>query len=114
MPLTPENRSAFAEIQCRSIDEQAKYFMLAFADEFQGKAEIILDKVEAFKAFLQHDSDVSLGEVEAHRMLEAQDRPETFVKLRELLREIDTDNNGKISLIEWLLFDFGKTVSCRI
>ena len=30
--------------------------------------------------------------------------------MRDVMREIDQDSDGRISLMEWLLFEFNKTV----
>ena len=34
----------------------------------------------------------------------------TYQEMRDVMREIDQDSDGRISLMEWLLFEFNKTL----
>lgn len=34
--------------------------------------------------------------------------------MRDVMREIDQDSDGRISLMEWLLFEFNKTVGTTL
>lgn len=51
-----------------------------------------------------------LDEFQAHRHLEAFDNTMTVIRMRQELREIDQDNNGKMSIIEFLAHHFKKPI----
>jgi len=96
-------------LQTLNIDEQAKSFLRAFVQEFQGKFEAVLDVVEEFRAFVTR-SDNQLDEQQAHLFLEKKGETHTALEFREKMRLIDIDFNKRISIIEWLLFKYKKTV----
>jgi hypothetical protein len=43
-------------------------------------------------------------------LLEEMGRAQTYNEMREVMREIDQDSDGRVSLIEWLLFEMDKTL----
>lgn len=52
-----------------------------------------------------------LDEFNSHRLLEKFDETLTVIKMREALRVIDVDANGKMSLLEYLLWKFQKSIA---
>ena len=54
---------------------------------------------------------MSLSEVDSHRLLEELGRAKTYQDMRDVIREIDQNSDGRVSLIEWLLFEFKKSVN---
>ena len=85
--------------------------------------------VDEFKVYAKGSPDEQLDEQQAHRFLEAKGEAHTVVEMREKvflryawpepdialpgliqLRTIDLDFNKRISIIEWLLFKFKKTL----
>jgi chromosome segregation ATPase len=52
-----------------------------------------------------------LNEFDSHRLLERFDETLTVIKMREALRVIDVDANGKMSLLEYLLWRYKKSVT---
>jgi len=95
--------------QTLDIDEQAKVFLKAFVSDFLGKFEAVLDMVDEFKSFLAPGQD-QLDEQQAHLFLEKKGETHTAVEFREKMRQIDLDFNKRISIIEWLLFKYKKTL----
>eukprot|EP00041_Stephanoeca_diplocostata_P008457 m.125612 g.125612 ORF g.125612 m.125612 type:complete len:830 (-) comp17333_c0_seq1:1275-3764(-) len=108
--MTTKYKQEFADAQQTSIDEQSKLFLLAFAVEFSGKSEEVLGVVEDFKTYLKFSTDVALNQTDAHRLLERKGRAHTAMELRTVLREIDQDNDNHVSALEWLLFEYKKTI----
>jgi len=51
-----------------------------------------------------------LDEFWSHKFLESFGETLTVVQLREKLRQIDLDSNGKMALLEYLCFRFSKSV----
>jgi len=92
----------------KPIDEQAKLFLRAFVHEFQGKFEQVLDLVEEFKLYTNRDT--SLDEHQAHLFLEKKGEAATVVEFREKMKEIDLDFNKRVSVTEYLLFKYKKTL----
>jgi len=52
-----------------------------------------------------------LDEFWSHKFLESLGETLTVIQLREKLRKIDLDANGKMSLLEYLMFKYSKTIS---
>jgi len=101
-------------LQDLSIDEQAKTFLKAFVAEFQGKFEGVLDEVDEFKTYAKSSAhsakDGQLDEQQAHLFLEQKGETHTAVEFREKMRLIDLDFNKRVSITEWLLFKYKKTL----
>jgi len=98
------------EVVEKSIDEQTKVFLRAFVAEFQGKFEAVLDLVEDFKTYTTKGGDGQLDEAQAHYFLEKKGEAATVVAFREKMRQIDLDFNKKVSVIEYLLYKYKKTL----
>jgi len=103
------NLEKFADLHEMTPDEQSDFFLLSFAVDLSGKSDTVLNTAEEFKAYLTAGTN-SLDEVTAHKLLEEKGRAKTYQEMRDLLREIDQDCDGRVSLMEWLLFEFGKTI----
>ena len=73
-------------------------------------ASQVLECADGFKKYLEPQG-VSLSEVDSHRLLEELGRAKTYQEMRDVIREIDQDSDGRVSLIEWLLFEFKKSVN---
>jgi len=97
------------EVLVKSIDEQAKVFLRAFVSEFQGKFEHVLDLVEEFKGYA-NKADGQLDEHQAHIFLEKKGEAATVVEFREKMKQIDIDFNKRVSVLEYLLFKYRKSV----
>eukprot|EP01098_Paradermamoeba_levis_P012570 TRINITY_DN5532_c0_g1_i1.p1 TRINITY_DN5532_c0_g1~~TRINITY_DN5532_c0_g1_i1.p1 ORF type:complete len:251 (-),score=115.73 TRINITY_DN5532_c0_g1_i1:23-775(-) len=98
----------FKELMAKSIDEQAKAFLRAFVMDFQGKFSQVLDLVEEFRPFASADG--TMDEMQAHLFLEKKGEATTVVAFREKLKQIDLDFNKKVSILEYLLFKYNKSL----
>jgi len=97
------------EITDLSIDEQTKNFLRAFVHDFQGKFEAVLDLAEEFKTYAT-GKDGQLDEHQTHIFLEKKGEAATVVEFREKMRDIDLDFNKRVSVTEYLLFKYKKTL----
>jgi len=108
-------------INAHSYEKQAKLFLVAFWDIFQGtpKLDEVWDFTEKYYATdlflkglspLARDSaSTSLDEHGFHVFLERHIRPMTVLEARAKLREADFSFDGRVSLIEFFVWHY----SCR-
>jgi len=92
--------------------DQAKWYLNGFWDQAEKEAENIW---KVTQKFIELDTDkkkegTELDEFQAHKFLESLGETLTVVKLREKLRQIDLDCNGKMALLEYLCFKYSKSV----
>jgi len=105
-------RKAFADYSNRPYAEQSKLFMNAFWEDIQNNAEEIWKFTQKFIELDQklHAGGHDLDEFEAHKFLESLGETMTVMALRERLRTIDLDSNNRMSMCEYLVFKYKKTV----
>jgi len=91
---------------------QAKWFLNGFWKE--GLSEEGENVWKYTHKFIELDKRKKEGneldEFEAHKFLESLGETLTIIQLREKLRQIDLDANGKMALLEYLCFKYKKTV----
>jgi len=104
-----ELQDKLSEVQDMGFDDQIKAFLRAFVAEFSGSFEKVLDLGERFRKYIKR-SDNQLEEHELHKFLEDNGQAKTILFVREQLRLIDLDFNKRISIIEYLLFEYKKTL----
>ena len=96
------------------IDAQADAFLKAFVFDFKegknGGFASVLDITEQFRSYLADPSDSDCEVDAAHRFLEARGEATTVRELRNKMQAIDADQNLRMALIEFLLFNYGKSV----
>jgi len=97
-------------LQEKTISEQAKFFLQAFVMEFAGTFEVVLTMVDEFKVYAKGAEDGQLDEIQAHHYLEKRGETHTAIEFREKMRQIDLDFNKRISITEWLVFKYNKTL----
>jgi len=92
--------------------EQAKWYLNGFWDVGAEKETESIWKCA--QKFIELDEKKKQGceldEFWSHKFLESLGETLTVLKLREKLRQIDLDMNGKMALLEYLLFKYGNTV----
>jgi len=103
-------KEKFFTLTRKTYIEQAKWYLNAFWLE---GAEQDSENVWKFaQKFIELDSKKKEGneldEFFSHKFLESLGETLTVIALREKLRKIDMDANGKMALLEYLLFKFGK------
>jgi chromosome segregation ATPase len=96
--------------------EQAKWFMNAFWNEgAEGETENIWKCASKFMELdAKKKEGNELDEFWSHKFLESLGETLTVIQLREKLRKIDMDVNGKMALLEYLLFKYSKSVAAVI
>jgi len=92
--------------------EQAKWYLNGFwKDGGEKEAETVWNFTQGFIKFDEKKANGNeLDEFWSHKFLESIGETLTILELREKLKKIDMDVNGKMGLLEFLAFYFGKTV----
>lgn len=102
----------FTELTRKKYSEQAKWFLNGF---WKAVGEENSEKIwEYTQKCIQLDTRKGEGneldEFWSHKFLESFGETLTILQLREQLKKIDLDVNGKMALLEYLCFKYGKTV----
>lgn len=104
----------FEALTSLSVEDQANAFLTQFVMEFRGNFDEVLNIALEFKGFAGAKKQgmvvQELDEFQAHQFLERRGETLTVREMRNALREIDIDSNGKVALIEYLLFKYNKTL----
>jgi len=109
--LTPQQlQKKFKEVASLPTDEQTKFFLKAFAADFIGSFQSVLDLAGEFLRFAPSSDASDLDEFQAHRFLEKKNETLTVVELRSFLNELDIDKNKRLAFIEYLLYKHKKTL----
>jgi len=114
--MSEKLKTRFLELTRSKYVAQAKWFLNGFWNE--GMSEQVEFVWTIAHTFISLDPKKAEGneldEFLAHKFLETLGETLTVVKLREELRKIDLDANGKMALLEFLCFKYGKTVQATI
>jgi len=102
----------FLVLTRKKYEDQAKWFLNGFWKSVGEKeSENIWNYTQKFIELDTRKADGNeLDEFWSHKFLETFDETLTVVALREQLKKIDLDVNGKMALLEYLCFKFDKTV----
>jgi len=92
--------------------DQAKWFLNGFWNDIQKESENIWKFTQKFIELDDSNkaNGCELDEHTAHKFLESLGETLTVLALRDKLRKIDLDCNGKMALLEYFCFKYGKTV----
>jgi len=106
--MDKDTKTRFFELTRMKYDEQGKWFLNAFwAEGFQGEAEAVWKCAQKFIELDQKKKGGNeLDEFWSHKFLESLGETLTVIRLRETLRQVDLDANGKMALLEYLLFKY--------
>merc|ERR1712065_46589 len=112
--VTTKMQQEFSALGKKPIDDQSKFFLNRYMEEFVGKFSEVLEMSETFRKIAasdKADENVSeLNEVEFQRFLTTQGRTMTRDQMRKTFASVDFDKSGGVSFIEWLCFRYEKTV----
>merc|ERR1712065_115736 len=112
--VTTKMQQEFSALGKKPIDDQSKFFLNRYMEEFEGKFSEVLEMSETFRKIAasdKADENVSeLNEVEFLRFLTTQGRTMTRDQMRKTFASVDFDKSGGVSFIEWLCFRYEKTV----
>jgi len=105
-------KSQFLELTRKKYIDQAIWFLNGF---WKNEAEKESENIWAFtQKFIELDSKKKEGneldEFWSHKFLESLGETLTVIQLREKLRKIDVDANGKMALLEYLAFKYNKSI----
>jgi len=105
-------KADFLKLTRMKYADQAKWYLNGFwVDGAEKEAENVWNFTQGFIKFDEKKaSGNELDEFWTHKFLESIGETLTIVELREKLKKIDLDKNGKMGLLEFLAFYFGKTV----
>lgn len=92
------------------IYEQAKVWLKAYFRDDDVDVKEVYTIAKQFKKFLSHPDSTELEENQAMKFLEMRKEATTPLALRKKLREYDVDRSNKMSLLEYLMMRYHKTV----
>jgi len=99
------------ELTRKKYSEQAIWFLNGFWEELEQETENVWNYTEKFSSLDTRKKEGNeLDEFWSHKFLESLGETLTVIQLREKLRKIDLDANGKMSLLEYLMFKYSKTI----
>jgi len=105
-------KAEFLKLTRMKYAEQAKWYLNGFwKDGAQQEAETVWSFGQGFIKFDEKKVNGNeLDEFWSHKFLESIGETLTILELREKLKKIDMDVNGKMGLLEFLAFYYHKTV----
>jgi len=112
-----DTKTKFFQLTRMKYEDQAKWFMNGFwKDGAENEGENIWKFANKFIELDQAKKKEGneLDEFLSHKFLESLGETLTVIALREKLRKIDLDANGKMALMEYLCFKYNKTVQQAI
>lgn len=92
-----------------STHEQAELFLKRFADHTDVERAKVLELKEEFDQFDEQKAG-QLDYQQAMRLLEARNQTKTATELRTMLKELDTNNDLRVSFVEWSVVFFNKDI----
>src|SRR3990167_4203299 len=108
--VTPELFAKFQNLVAKQVDDQVELFLKSFifALDYNWKSLVALSK--AFSKYLQESGQDgqtgSLDPSQAADFLQKNGKTRTAMQRREEVRDIDIDNNDRITFTEYLLLHF--------
>jgi len=105
-------KARFLELTRMKYNDQAIWFLNGFwADGAEQESENIWKFTQKFiELDSQKKNGNELDEFWSHKFLESLGETLTVIQLREKLRKIDADVNGKMALLEYLAFRYQKSI----
>jgi len=111
-PIGEKLKTKFNDLTRMKYVDQAKWFLNGFWEKGLKDDPEGIWKVG--QKFIELDPKKKEGneldEFWSHKFLESLGETLTVIQLREKLKKIDVDMNGKMALLEYLIFKFSKTV----
>jgi len=110
--VTAEQQAGWSEIVTKKYSDQAIWFLNGFWEELEPHAESVWKWVELFTELDQDKKGdgCELDEFWSHKFLESLGKTMTVIEMREKFRAIDVDFNKRMSLIEFLSYQFKKSI----
>jgi len=109
--ISNEDKKEFLKLTRMKYTDQAKWYLNGFWKTAEKEAENIWNFTQKFIHFDEKKkAGCELDEFWSHKFLESLGETLTVVALREKLRKIDLDANGRMALLEYLCFRFSNSV----
>jgi len=105
-------KAKFSELTRMEYVAQAKWFLNGFwAQGMEKEAETVWKYAHKFMELdPKKTQGCELDEFWSHKFLESWGETLTVIQLRERLKKIDLDANGKMALLEYLMFRYSKGI----
>jgi len=102
----------FKQVEKRNYANQGIFFLNAFWVECSGDAERIWLFCQKFHELdnVNGKEGNDLDEFWSHKFLETLGETMTVLQMRDVLKQIDVDNNKRMSLLEYLLYRYKQTI----
>jgi len=109
--MAEKEKEGLLELTRSKYSTQAIWFLNGFWATEEAEAENIWKFTNGFISLdAKKKEGNELDEFWSHKFLESLGETLTVINLREKLRKIDLDANGKMSLMEYLMFRYSKTI----
>lgn len=102
------NREKFIDLAKRSSDDQLEFFLKSFIFALDDKWKDVVTLLSDFQKYVKASAEgkPDFNFVQAAEFLQKHDKARIAQQIKDELRDIDLDNNGRISFIEYLLLHF--------
>jgi len=102
------NRDKFAELAKKSGDDQLEFFLKSFIFALDDRWKDVVVLLGEFQKYVQRGGEgkPDLNFVQAAEFLQKHGKARIAQQIKDELKDIDLDNNNRISFIEYLLIHF--------
>jgi len=102
------NRDKFAELAKKSGDDQLEFFLKSFIFALDDRWKDVVVLLGEFQKYVQRGGEgkPDLNFVQAAEFLQKHGKARIAQQIKDELKDIDLDNNSRISFIEYLLIHF--------
>merc|ERR1712232_132592 len=110
--VTPELFNKFQDLVSKSVADQTEFFLKSFIFALDDKWKELINLSKVFNKYLQDygkadgDTDNALDPSQAADFLQKNGKTRTAMQRRTEVRDIDIDNNDRITFIEYLLLHY--------
>jgi hypothetical protein len=108
--LPEEYKNYFRDCGNLPVYEQARIWLKAYFKDPDVDIAEVYAIAKSFGQYLNNPEETSLEENQAMKFLEKRGETMTPIALRKRLREYDLDRNNRMSLLEYLMMKFDKSV----
>jgi len=102
------NREKFVELAKKAADEQLEFFLKSFIFSLDDRWKDVVTLLAEFQKYVQRGGEggKDLNFVQAAEFLQKHGKTRIAQEIKDELKDIDLDNNSRISFIEYLLIHF--------
>eukprot|EP00026_Physarum_polycephalum_P011918 Phypoly_transcript_12168.p1 GENE.Phypoly_transcript_12168~~Phypoly_transcript_12168.p1 ORF type:complete len:308 (+),score=111.53 Phypoly_transcript_12168:162-1085(+) len=102
------NKERFVELAKKPADEQLEFFLKSFIFALDDRWKDVVSLLSEFQKYVQRGGEgkPDLNFVQAAEFLQKQSKTRIAQQIKDELKDIDMDNNSRISFLEYLLIHF--------